>query len=385
MTSRNADPSTESRLTDRPHDAEAVVCAPAACYGSSDVVPVSDVKDPESMTHPPHCGHLRRLPAARAVNPSRRCGARRSLARRPRILPILLVAVMALAGCGDTRPARQPEGSVAFSVSNAPPGETLTYTLPGPPFQHPGMLVPSQEQPRQPVWVDENQDNPLLTGATAGMTTGIGFMMVTPMALTFWPAAVGIVAGSVAMGMLGVAQSDSADVRLSPPDQTVIIAATKEAQPDRLLRESLRGALRSRARESLPTILWQQAGGVEAEGTDPLADAQARGLDGLLECAIEALGLAAGEERDTFGVFLQVRIRALNTHDGKVRYERVLRYGPGQTVEGLPRPDFHTIEFFATDQGRVYRQVMSDAIHRIARLLAEDPQLPLAPPRPEQQ
>jgi hypothetical protein len=199
------------------------------------------------------------------------------------------------------------------------------------------------------------------------------------MAMAFWPAAVGIVAGSVAMGMLGVAQSDPADVRLSPPDQTVIVGATTELQPERLLRESLRSALQDRARESLPTVIWQQAGGVEADGTDPLSDARARGLDGLLECAVEALGLAAGEERDTFGVFIQVRIRALDAHDGKLRYERVLRYGPGRTVEGLPRSDFHTIEFFATDQGRVYRQVTSDAIRRIARVLVEDPALPLAP------
>jgi hypothetical protein len=137
-------------------------------------------------------------------------------------------------------------------------------------------------------------------------------MMVTPMALTFWPAAVGIVVGSTAMAMLGVAQSDSADVRLSPPDQTVIVAATKEVQPDRLLRESLRQALRNRAGDALPMVLWQHAGGVESDGTDPLAEARARGLDGVLECAVEALGLAAGEERDTFGVFIQVRVRALD-------------------------------------------------------------------------
>lgn len=346
----------------------------AACYGSFGVALVSDVEDHELMPHPPYPGNPRRLPPAPAVNP-----ARRRSARRPRLLLILLVVVTTLAGCGDTRPARQPEGSIAFRTGTGPPAENLTRTLPGPPFRHPGMLAPSQEQPRHPVWVDENQEDPLLKGATAGMTTGVGFMMITPMAMAFWPAAVGIVAGSVAMGMLGVAQSDPADERLSPPDQAVIIAATKEVQPDRLLRESLREALRSRAGESLPTIIWQQAGGVEAEGTDPLSDARARGLDGLLECAIEALGLAAGEERDTFGVFIQVRVRALDTHDGQVRYERVLRYGPGQIVEGLPKPDFHTIEFLATDQGRVYGQVTSDAIRRIARLLAEDPALPLAP------
>jgi hypothetical protein len=347
---------------------------------------LSDVEDhSEPMTHPPHHGRRRRLPAAPATCPSWRSGGRPLFARWPRILPVLLLAVTALVGCGDTRPARQPEGSVAFHTTSGPQAENLVYTLPGPLFQHPGMLAPSQEQPRQSVWVDENPENPLMGGATAGLTTGIGFLMMTPMALSFWPLTVGIVVGSTAMGVLGVTQADSTDVRLSPPDETVIVAATKDVQPDRLLRESLRQALRNRAKDALPIVLWQLAGGAESEGTDPLAEARARGLDGVLECAVEALGLAAGEERDMFGVFIQVRVRALDARDGQRRYERVLRYGPGRIVAGMPPSDFHTIEFLATDQGRVYRQVTSDAIRRIARVLAEDPQLPLAPPRPEQQ
>jgi hypothetical protein len=244
--------------------------------------------------------------------------------------------VTALVGCGDTRPARQPEGSVAFHTTSGPQAENLVYTLPGPLFQHPGMLAPSQEQPRQSVWVDENPENPLMGGATAGLTTGIGFLMMTPMALSFWPLTVGIVVGSTAMGVLGATQADSTDVRLSPPDETVIVAATKDVQPDRLLRESLRQALRDRAKDALPIVLWQLAGGVESEGTDPLAEARTRGSDGVLECAVEALGLAAGEERDMFGVFIQVRVRALDVRDGQLRYERVLRYGPGQSVAGAP-------------------------------------------------
>ena len=41
--------------------------------------------------------------------------------------------------------------------------------------------------------------------------------------------------------------------------------------------------------------------------------------------------------------------------------------------------DRRTGEFLAADQGRVFRQVASDGIRRLARVLAEDPQLPLAP------
>ena len=131
--------------------------------------------------------------------------------------------------------------------------------------------------------MDEDQEHPLLKGATAGMTTGVGFLMITPMALTFWPAAVGIMVGSTAMGMLGVAQSDPADVRMSPPDQTVIVAATKNVQPDRLFRESMRSGAASRTRDPLPIVPWQQAGGADTAGTDPLAEARTRGLDGVLD------------------------------------------------------------------------------------------------------
>ncbi len=125
-------------------------------------------------------------------------------------------------------------------------------------------------------------------------------------------------------------------------------------------------------------VTWHQAVGPDTGGTDPLAEARARQLDGIVECAVDAIGLAVGEERDTFGVFVQVRVRALDARDGQLRYERVISYGPGQAVEGLPRSDFHTVEFLAADHGRVYRQVASDAIRRLARVVGEDPQLPLA-------
>ena len=298
--------------------------------------------------------------------------------RAQRLLAPLLAATL-LAGCGDTRPARQPEGTVAFRSGGGPESASQSFVAPGVLFQRSGMLVPSHQQAWQAAWAEEDREHPLLRGATGGMTTGLGFLMITPMAAAFWPLAVGIVVGSTAMGMLGVTQSESADVPLSAPDRTVIVEATKQLQPDRLFREAMEQALRRRTGESLPVVTWHTAEESDTAGTDPLVEARARGLDGLLEFAIDALGLAAGEERDTFGVFVQVRVRALDARDGQLRYERVLSYGPGHTVAGLPRSDFHTVEFLAADQGRVFRQVASDGIRRLARILAEDPQLPLAP------
>jgi hypothetical protein len=221
-----------------------------------------------------------------------------------------------------------------------------------------------------------------MRGLTGGMTTGVGFLMIIPMAVTFWPAAVGIMVGSTAMGVLGASQPDAADLRLSPADQTVIAEATARLQPDRLFRASIREALRRRAGGSMPIVMWHQAYSAET-GSDPLTQAREQGLDGVVDVAVDAIGLAAGEERDTFGIFIQVRVRALDARDGRLRYERVLSHGPGRAVDGLPRADFHTLEFLAADRGRVFYQVASDAIVRIARLMAEDPEMPLSPSRAE--
>jgi hypothetical protein len=240
------------------------------------------------------------------------------------------------------------------------------------------MLVPGHTQTWQAEWM-EDREHPLLRGASGGMTVGIGLLLITPMAATFWPAAVGIMVGSTAMGMLGASQAENLDVRMSPPDRAVIAEATRNLQPDRLFREAMAQAIGERIGAPLSVVTWRQTLGADTTGTDPLIDARARGLDGLLDFTIDALGLAAGEERDTFGVLVQVRVRAVDVQSGQLRYERVLNYGPGQMVDGLPRSEFHTVEFMAADKGRVFRQVASDAIRRVTRVLAEDPQLPIAP------
>ncbi len=295
-----------------------------------------------------------------------------------RLVAWLLTAAL-VAGCGDTRPARQPEGAVAFRSGGGPETASQIFVVPGPPFQRPGMLEPAHQQTWQAAWEEEEQEHSLIKGATGGLTTGLGFLMVTPMAASFWPAAVGIVVASTAMGMLGVTKTDLAEARMSAPDRAVIVEATKTLQPDRLFREAMEQALRGRAGGPLQVVTWHMAASTDTAGTDPLIEARARGLDGILDFAIDGLGLAAGEERDTFGVFVQVRVRALDVRNGTLRYERVLSYGPGFGVPGLPRSDFHTVEFLAADRGRVYRQVASDAIRRLARVLAADARLPFAP------
>ena len=307
------------------------------------------------------------------------------LSRHARVFFVLLLTMPLWTGCGDTRPAPEPEGSIAFRSGSGSSDVNRTHVTDGPPFQRPGLLVPAYEPTWQSAWVEHDQQHPLLRGATAGLTTGIAILEITPFALTFWPVAVGIMAGTTAMSMLGISQTDPIDQRMSPPDRLVIADATKSLRPDALWRESAAEALAQRRMTPAVTVTLYQAWGPDTSGTDPLVEARAQGLDGVLEFSIDALGLAAGEEKDTFGVFVQVRVRAVETQGGLLRYERVVSYGPGQQVEGLPRSDLYTVEFLAADQARVYRQMVSDALRRLARVVAEDPQLPLPPLRAREQ
>jgi hypothetical protein len=242
-------------------------------------------------------------------------------------------------------------------------------------------LVPASDPVWQSAWLSKDQENLLTQGATSGLLTGISIVQMIPFGLIFWPAAVGIVAGATAMGMLGVGQEDPALQRMSPPDRAAITEATKTLRPDRLFRDAMAEALARRAGGPLPAVDWHQAWGPDTPGTDLLIEARDKGLDGVLEFSLDAIGLAVGEEADTFGVFVQVRVRALDAPGGQLRYERVLSYGPGQPMEGLPKLDFYTVEFLAADKGRPYRHFASEAIGRLARLLSDDPALPLAPPR----
>jgi hypothetical protein len=287
-----------------------------------------------------------------------------------------------LAGCADTKTIQESEGSVAFRAGSGEASPSRVHAVPGPVIRRAGILTPAYEPVWQSAWLSKDQQDPLSLGTLAGLSTGIVILQIAPMALTFWPVAVGavgLVAGATAMGMLGVGQDDLSLRQMSPPDRTAIADATKTLRPDRLFRESMAAEIAHRMRGPLPVVPWQQGWGPDTGGTDPLNEARAMGLDGVLDFALDAIGLAAGEEKDTYGIFVQVRVRVLDARDGQLRYERVLSYGPGQIVVGLPRSDFHTIEFLALDKAHLYRHLASQAIGRMARLLAEDPALPLAP------
>jgi hypothetical protein len=242
------------------------------------------------------------------------------------------------------------------------------------------MLTPTFDPVWQGAWIEG--DAKALggrEGAVSGFVTGMTILQMVPIAFMTWPVAVGVVVGATALGALGQHFNNAPLGYVSIEDRAVLLAAAANLHPDRLLRDAVTDRLTDlTARPPIP-ILWYPTWGPDTAGTDPLADARKQGADGLLELAVEAFGLAAGEDEKTFGVFIRIRARVVDPAGGGLRYEQVLEYGPGQRLPGVPPADAYSVEFLAVDQARVFRQQVQETIDRIARVLAEDPALPLTP------
>ncbi len=290
---------------------------------------------------------------------------------------VLLLAILGVACAGPT-PSRDSEGTPVFRAGQAGPAPEAAMTSPGPTLDRLGVLLPGDDPTRQAAWVTRDPGRSAGSGTATGFTTGVGIIMGAPVILLFWPAAVGVVVGSTILGAAGEISQDPSQYRIAPPDRAAILEATTGLRANRLLQTSMAEALQVRTGRAVVLVPVREAQSPETSGGDPLVEARRQELDGWLDVRVEALGLAAGAEPETFGVFLQVRARIVEARDGRLRYERVLSYGPGQPVEGLPRPASYSLAFLAVGQASVFRYEVTQALGQIARHLAADPALPIA-------
>lgn len=291
-----------------------------------------------------------------------------------------ILTPMLLVGCAHTEQARPEEGRVFFRVGATATGTSTAQAGGGPSLQRLGMLTPTFDPAWQAAWVEgDAKKKSGGEGAVSGFVTGITILQVVPIVFLTWPAAVGVVVGATALGALGQHLDNAPLGYVGIEDRATLLAAAASLHPDRLLRDAVANRLTDLTSRPPIPILWYPTWGPDTVGTDPLADARNQGADGLLELAAEAFGLAAGEDEKTFGVFIRIRARVVDPAGGGLRYERVLEYGPGQRLPGVPPADAYSVEFLAVDQARVFRQQVQVAIDRMARALAEDPALPLAP------
>ena len=293
-------------------------------------------------------------------------------------LILALVAVL-LAGCASTETAGPKEGQVVLRAGTAPPSSSNAAIVPGEAIRRLAVLVPGVDPAWQAGWVeDENKKKSGASGAYSGLLTGLMIVQSVPYFMGFWPAAVGVLVGTTAMGAFGAQFDSTTSQRMTAEDRATIRQAVAELRLDHRLRESTAAALAARTGRPPLSLPWYPPRGPDTAGTDPLVDAREQGADGVLNVSLEAFCLAMGEEADTFGVFVRVRAQLVEPARGGILYDRVLEHGPGRPLRGLPRPVNYSLEFLSVDQARVFRQEIQDMIVRMARVVAEDPALPLA-------
>jgi hypothetical protein len=280
-------------------------------------------------------------------------------------------------GCASTETAGPKEGQVVFRAGTAPPGSSEAAMVPGESIQQMAVLVPATDPAWQAGWLEVDKKRSGAGGAYTGLMTGLMIVQSVPFFMGFWPAAVGVVVGTTAMGALGGQLDSTSFGKMTADDQATILQAVADLRLDHLLRESTTVALAARTGRPPLSILWFPTWGPDAPGTDPLVEARRQGADGVLNVSLEAFGLAKGEETDTYGVFVRVRAQLVQVAGG-IRYDREFEHGPGRPLRGLPRPAAYTLEFLAMDHAHVFRHEMQDVIARMARVVAEDPALPLA-------
>jgi len=282
--------------------------------------------------------------------------------------PIVALAAIAfaLAACAKELPPPPAPGSLVYR-SGMGEGPGSADPVPGPPFLRPGVLVSDGLTDWQGSWVERDAARSPLGGAGVGLAAGLSIVPIGPVALLFWPAALGIVAGAAALGAAGGFGPEADPSRLDLPDRQAVAAATAALRPDALLQDGVAKALAERTGRPVARLPR------EAAGLPPPAEA-----DGLLDLRIELLGLSATEEANVFGLLLQVRVRALDPRDGTLRYERRFTHGPASPLPGFPRPAVHSFDLLAMDGARVYRHQLTELLGQLARAIAADPALPVA-------
>ena len=289
------------------------------------------------------------------------------------------IAALLLVGCATTpeTPPPSQEGRPIFQAGGAASSSPDVVVVPGPAIQQVAFLIPTPDTAWQAEWLEPDKKGITAKGALSGLMAGLSFVQMVPASLIAWPVAAGVIAGSVALGLLGEDMEPGKVAKLDVGDREALREAAATLQPDRLLRQSVAAELAVRTGRPPLSVPWQPTQGPDTPGTDPLSDAQKAGADGVLDLTVEAFGLAMGEDSNSYGVFVRVRAQLIEAGSGRLRYERVLQHGPGRPMAGMPKPAAYTLEFLALDQARVFRHEMREVITRMAAILAKDPALPL--------
>ena len=165
----------------------------------------------------------------------------------------VLVAAL-LVACASTESSAPKEGQVVLQAGPPSGGSFMPAIVPGEDIRRLAVLIPEADPAWRAGWVEgDSKQRGGASGAHSGLMTGLMIVQSVPFFIGFWPAAVGVVVGTTAMGAFGAQFDSTTSSRMTAEDRATILQAIADLRPDQLLRDSTMAALQARTgRKPLP-------------------------------------------------------------------------------------------------------------------------------------
>jgi len=257
------------------------------------------------------------------------------------------------------------------------PAEPLRTTEP---IRTLAILTTAEEPPYLPHWNPRStfKDTTGREGMGVGFWVGLNLLSMLPLFLAT-PVVMGGIVGvsTIAGGLAGLGESGKGHWK-PPADSQALEAALARLRPETQVRQDFREAVEGRTRGPAPLVA-RPADLPKNQPADYGALARAAGADAVADLRVVAFGVAGGDMAFTLGVFAGVRARVFRASDGVLIYDKLVAQSPDVPLPEAPPPGSYTIDLMSMDDGRVFRHEVHQALRAIARALAADPDLRLAP------
>jgi len=294
----------------------------------------------------------------------------------------VLAAALVAQGCAAGIPTpyfAEGEEYLRAGPRAAPPPSSQPLK-PSEPIRRLAVLAVAEEQPYRPRWNPRSafKDQTALEGMGAGFFAGLNLVSMLPLFLAT-PAVIGGVMGvATAMGGIAGATQAGKGSWKPPADHQGLETALARMRPEAEVQERLREAVQRITGAPAPAVT-RPAGQPKDQPPDYGALARAAGADAVVDLRLVAFGLAGGELSFSLAVFAGVRARVFRASDGALIYDKLVAQSPDVPLPEVPPPGSYTLELQAMDDGRVFRHEVRQALDGIARAIAADPDLRLAP------
>lgn len=247
------------------------------------------------------------------------------------------------------------------------------------------ILMAGDEAPYLPNWNPRTAfaDATGREGMGVGFWAGMNLVSMLPLLAATPPVIGGIIGlATVVGGISGATQAGKGHWKPTA-DHQALEAALGRLRPQAEVRDRFREEVERITRRPAPLVA-RAADEPSSQAPDYAALARGVGADAVADLRVVSFGLAGGEMAFSLGVFAGVRARVFRAADGALIYDKVIAQSPEAPLQDAPPPGSYTLDLMAMDDARAFRHEVGQAIKAIARALATDPDLRLAPaPGPE--